>query len=79
MMKPRITPDGQLATPEAIAFRIALISNSSEAMSPAAAKRIAALRLRLPSAAGKPLLPSVNPALLCSKSELDWGDRRKTA
>lgn len=67
--KMRITPDAELATEGAIRFRLDQLAK--EIPTPAIARRIAALKLRLPQEAGKPILPAVNAALLVSKKDLE--------
>ena len=80
MSKIRISKDSELATPEAINFRIESIKKENGGiLTPAAANRIAALRLRLPKDPTKPLAPAISPALLINKGDEEWGDRRKYA
>jgi len=67
--KMRITADAELATEGAINFRIA--SLLKEPQTPATARRISALRLRLPQTAGAAILPAVNANLLISKKDLE--------
>lgn len=71
----RTTPDHALATPEAIQHRIEMIRRTG-GNTPAAANRIAALRSRLPSAIGQPVLEGFSAALLVPKGQLEWGDRQ---
>lgn len=68
----RETKDGDLVTPEAINFRIEKIKRENATLTPALAKRIAALRLRLPKDPNVTVLEkAINPALLVSKSDVD--------
>lgn len=79
MPKIRIATDDQLPTPEAILFRINKITEEcglGGALTPAAARRVALLRARLPAKPGGALAPAVNHALLVGASDLTWGDRR---
>jgi hypothetical protein len=70
----KVTPDAKLVTPEAIQFRIDQIKKENGGvLTPAVFKRVAALNLRLKA----PLSAPINPALLLSKGEEEWGDRRK--
>ena len=72
MLKIRVTPDSELATPEAIEFRIAAIRKECNGiLTPQAASRIAKLRNRLPAKPGGEIRPAVNAALLVSKSDVD--------
>lgn len=67
--KMRITADAELATEGAIEFRIDSLLKGEQ--TPAIARRIAALRLRLPQKAGAPILPAVNANLLISKKDME--------
>ena len=70
MTRLRITPDQELATPEAIQFRIERLRGEKTIQ---AYRRIQALKLRLPADPTAALLPAIDASLLVSKSELDWG------
>lgn len=72
----KITPDAGLATPEAIQIRIEQV-RAAGGNTPAAALRIAALKARLPKSQFAAMLPAISPELLVSKSELEWGDRKR--
>lgn len=86
--KLRETSDSELATVEAIKFRIEKIERDPLVSAAGKTKRIKALRLRLPkseqpkdqkatdSVQPQPL-PAVCAVLLVSKQDLDWGDRKK--
>ncbi len=74
--KIRIAADSELPTVEAINFRIELIKRENPILTPALMRRIAALRLRLPKDDSKAVIPAINPALLVSKSDLDWDGRK---
>ncbi len=68
----KVTADSELATPEAIQFRIDSIKREcGSVLTPAAANRIARLRSRLPAAPGAAMRPAVSAALLVSKSEVE--------
>jgi len=70
----KVTPDSQLATPDAIQCRIELIKRENGGvLSPAIGRRITALNLRL---GAKVLTPAINAALLISKGDEEWGDRK---
>ena len=71
-MKMRETSDSELATLEAIQFRIDKIKRESPVLTPALNRRLSALKLRLPSKPGASIKPAVASILLISKRDLDW-------
>lgn len=78
MLKMRETPDSELATPEAINFRIEKLRRelgNNNRPAPLL-KRIEALKMRLPKTPGAAIVPAVDPVLLLSKSDLDWDGRK---
>ena len=72
--KLRLTPDAELVTEVAIRIRINMIRQDGP-VTPKDAKRIEALKARLPNAAGEAVKPAVDAALLVSSNCLEWGDR----
>ena len=72
--KCKVTPDEGLATNEAIQLRIEQLRK--EQPTKAVYRRILALKARLPQTP-KPV-PAIDPNLLVSKSDLDWGVSTRT-
>lgn len=74
----RETKDSELVTPEAIRFRIERIKAANPVMTPACARRVEALRQRLPSDPNNSavLAPAINPNLLISKRDVDEYSKR---
>ena len=80
MMKIKITPDSELATKEAIEFRLKSLQSD---MSASAAKRKEYLKTRLGIKPAKieatnGIVPTFNPVLLASKKDMlsGYGDTR---
>lgn len=69
--KTRITPDSELASEGAILFRIDQIKRENNPLTEAAARRIKALELRLPTQSGGPIKPAVPAHLLISKKDME--------
>jgi hypothetical protein len=78
MTKLRITADSELATPEAIQFRIdqlrgELSNGASTTDKLCLSRRIAYLKTRLPQQAGAAIVPPISAELLLTKGELERG------
>ena len=70
--EPKMSDDTALVTVEAINFRIEKIKREAgSVLNPAQARRIAALKARLPKDPNAPLAPAFNAALLVSKKDVD--------
>lgn len=70
--EPKMSDDTALVTAEAILFRIERIKQEAGSiLNPAQARRIAALRARLPKDPNAPVAPAFNAALLVSKKDVD--------
>jgi hypothetical protein len=70
--KMRICADSELPTIEAIKFRIEQIKTQNPVLTPALARRISALKLRLPQNPNEAMKPAVRADLLISKADLGW-------
>ena len=78
MTKVTITPDSELATVEAINYRITQLrremANGAVTISKMAlSRRIEALKSRLPKTENGPIAPPVDAVLLVSKGEMERG------
>lgn len=69
---PKVTRDDELATPEAIQFRIdQIVKEKGGVLDAASARRIASLRSRLPAKPGGAVREGASDALLASKADCD--------